>query len=98
MLGHPDARAARSCGSPGGLVRAGHHFGDSHMSVPIGQEPGTPRPSAARRPAIRGLPAEPAAGHELRTKMSSGRNADTSMLGTSTTWLILRSTATLQIV
>jgi hypothetical protein len=29
-------------------------------------------------------------------KMSSGRNADTSMLGTSTTWLILRSTATLQ--
>jgi hypothetical protein len=30
-------------------------------------------------------------------KMSSGRNADTSMLGTSTSWLIFKSTATLQI-
>jgi hypothetical protein len=30
------------------------------------------------------------------TKMSSGRNADTSMFGASTTWLIFRSTATLQ--
>jgi aminoglycoside phosphotransferase (APT) family kinase protein len=29
-------------------------------------------------------------------KMSSGRNADTSMFGASTTWLIFRSTATLQ--
>jgi hypothetical protein len=30
-------------------------------------------------------------------KMSSGRNAETRKLGTSTSWLILRSTATLQI-
>lgn len=29
-------------------------------------------------------------------KMSSGRNADTRKLGTSTSWLTLRSTATLQ--
>lgn len=33
--------------------------------------------------------------HHL-TKISSGRNAETSMFGTSTSWLILRSTATLQ--
>jgi hypothetical protein len=36
----------------------------------------------------------PGRGHEV--KMSSGRKADTSMLGASTSWLILRSTATLQ--
>src|SRR5262249_44130176 len=34
---------------------------------------------------------------EDHTKMSSGRNAETTMLGTSTTSLIARSTATLQI-
>jgi hypothetical protein len=35
-------------------------------------------------------------GRQPVTKMSSGRNADTSMFGASTTWLIFRSTATLQ--
>ena len=30
------------------------------------------------------------------TKISKGRKADTTKLGTSTTWLIFRSTATLQ--
>jgi hypothetical protein len=35
-----------------------------------------------------------ARGHVM--KMSSGRNAETRKLGTSTSWLILRSTATLQ--
>ena len=35
-------------------------------------------------------------GRQPAVKMSSGRKADTSMLGTSTTWLSFRSTATLQ--
>jgi hypothetical protein len=38
----------------------------------------------------------PRPGARQLTKMSSGRNADTSMFGASTSWLIFRSTATLQ--
>ena len=48
-------------------------------------------------PAIADLAALARRPGQLLTKMSSGRNADTSMFGASTTWLIFRSTATLQI-
>jgi hypothetical protein len=46
--------------------------------------------------ATTGRRLDPAAVVRQPVKMSSGRNADTRKLGTSTSWLILRSTATLQ--
>ena len=53
-----------------------------------GGGPGRPTPRAANHPGAINQP---------QLKMSSGRNADTTKLGTSTSSLIFRSTATLQI-
>jgi microcystin-dependent protein len=79
---------------------------DRDFTVSSQQGPATTRIGLSQRPRHRhgitsnagsaqAAPCESTSADQV-VKMSSGRNADTRKLGTSTSWLTLRSTATLQ--
>ena len=68
----------------------------------FGQQPNGPNPAPRHQHGItsnagsaQAAPCGSTSADQV-VKMSSGRNADTRKLGTSTSWLTLRSTATLQ--
>jgi len=74
-------------------ARSGLRFPDPEPLTPSPCPSPTPRPPhplASRPPGAGVVAGQP-------VKMSSGRKAETTKLGTSTSSLILRSTATLQI-